>query len=355
MKTFRGLFARIVSMQNLVLAARKARLGKSRKPNVARFELDREKELLALQHELMSKAYRPGPYRAFKIYDPKERLISAAPYRDRVVHHALCNVIEPILDRRLIFDTYANRVGKGTHRALDRFQHFLRGSRYVLKCDISKFFPSIDHEILIAKVARVIRCPATLWLIRVIVEGSNPQESVVAHFVGDHLFTPLERRRGLPIGNLTSQLFGNFYLDDLDHFVTEQLHVGRYMRYVDDFALFADRKGPLCESRRAIARFLAPDRLKPHPTKTRIYRATEGVEFVGFRVYPTGRRLKRSSVRRFQERMAWYRLQYARGQMTIPKVRESIRSWVSHAAHGDTGGLVDKVLEGVTFVRGVGR
>ena len=355
MRSFGGLFSRIVDMSNLALAARKARRGKSRRSNVSRFELDREKELMAIRDELVSKTYRPGPYRTFTIHEPKERLISAAPYRDRVVHHALCNVIEPILDRRMIFDTYANRQGKGTHRALDRFHHFLRASRYVLKCDVAKFFPSIDHEILLDKVERVIRCPETLWLIRVIVDGSNPQEPVVQHFPGDGLLTPLERRRGLPIGNLTSQLLANFYLDGLDHFVKEVLGVRRYVRYVDDFALLADGKAVLRDARAEIAELLGRDRLKLHARKSRIYSTGDGVEFVGFRVYPDRRCLKRAGVRRFQKRMAGYRTRYATGHMGLETIRGSIGSWLAHAAHGDTRALVGKVLAGITFVRGDGR
>ncbi|MGQ9592834.1 MAG: reverse transcriptase domain-containing protein, partial [Planctomycetota bacterium] len=245
MKTWTGLFEEIASLENLWEAARRASLGRRRKPYVARFLLNLEDELTRLQEELRSRTYRPGPYSTFRVYEPKERLISAAPFRDRVVHHALVRVIEPLFERRFVFDSWANRLGKGTHRALERFQGFSRRFRYVLKGDIRKYFPSIDHEILKAKIRRVIRCPGTLWLLDAIIDASNTQDPVVEYFPGDDILTPLERRKGLPIGNLTSQFFANVYLDDLDHFVKDGLGVKAYLRYVDDFAAFSDDKREL--------------------------------------------------------------------------------------------------------------
>ena len=145
MKREKNLYPEIISFDNLFSAARKAQKGKRFKNDTAKFNLNLEKELFSIQNELKGKTYHPGKYREFKIYEPKKRLISAAPYRDRVVHHALCNVIEPIFERMFIHDSYANRKAKGTHRAVDRYQSFARKNRYVLRCDIQKFFPSIDH------------------------------------------------------------------------------------------------------------------------------------------------------------------------------------------------------------------
>lgn len=148
MKTYTNLYPSITGFGNLLLAARKAQRGKRKEPAVARFNVELEKELLRLQEALQDKTYQPGPYHTFQISDPKPRMISAAPYRDRVVHHALCNLIAPILEKSMIADSYANRVGKGTHKAILRYQQFCRKNEYVLKCDIRKYFPSIDHEIL---------------------------------------------------------------------------------------------------------------------------------------------------------------------------------------------------------------
>ncbi len=171
MKTYKNLYPQIHTWQTLTEAYRKARRGKRRYRPAADFEYAWESNLLRLQEELIVKSYQPGPYRSFYIHEPKKRLISAAPFPDRVVHHALCRWIEPIFERRFIFDSYANRVGKGTHRALDRCTYFARRYRYVLQCDIRQHFPSIDHALLRAILARYIACPDTMWLIDRILES----------------------------------------------------------------------------------------------------------------------------------------------------------------------------------------
>lgn len=151
-----NLYPQVWDWDNLLLAYRKASKGKRGKPPAAGFEYHLEDNLIQLQSELRDQSYRPGPYASFHIHDPKHRLISAAPFRDRVVHHALCNVIEPLFERRFIADSYANRVGRGTHRALHRCQQFARRNRYVLQCDVRQFFPAIDHPILRDTLNRVI-------------------------------------------------------------------------------------------------------------------------------------------------------------------------------------------------------
>lgn len=231
-------FPRIASFAALEAAARRAARSKRRKPGVAAFLADLEGEVLRLEHELLSGTWRPSRYVKIAIRDPKPRTVSAAPFRDRVVHHALCATIEPVFERGFIFDSYANRRGKGTHRAVARYERFRDRFAWVLRCDLYRYFPAIDHEILKADVRRRIRCVRTLHLVDAVINGSNPQEPVHRYYPGDDLFTPFERRRGLPIGNLTSQLFANIHLDGLDHFVKEVLRApGYYLRYVDDFAL----------------------------------------------------------------------------------------------------------------------
>ena len=172
-------------------------------------------------------------------------MVSAAPFRDRVVHQAFCAVCEPIFERSFIHDSYANRVGKGTHRAVARYEAFRDRFRHVLRCDVYRYFPAIDHEILKADLRRRIACAQTLALAERIIDGSNPQEPVYRYFPGDDLSTPYERRRGLPIGNLTSQLFANLYLNGMDHYCKEVLRAAGYVRYVDDIALFHDDPGRL--------------------------------------------------------------------------------------------------------------
>ncbi len=235
------LFGRIASFRSLHAAARRAILGKRRKPGAAAFTANLETEILRLERELFAATYKPGRYVRFEVHDPKPRMVSAAPFRDRVVHHAACAVVEPIFERGFVHDSYANRTGKGSHRAIDRYERYRDRYRYVLRCDIFRYFPAIDHELLKVDLRRRIGCERTLWLLDTIVDGSNPQEAVHLYYPGDDLFEPYRRRRGLPIGNLTSQFFANVYLDGLDHFCKEVLRAPGYVRYVDDFALFQRR------------------------------------------------------------------------------------------------------------------
>ena len=232
------LFAQIADFQALYAAARRAVKGKRKKPGAASFFANLERELLVLERQLRAGNYRPGRYAAFEVNDPKRRIVSAAPFRDRVVHHALCAVVQPTFEAGFIDHTFANRVGKGTHRAIEFYERYRDRYAYVLRCDIYRYFPAIDHAILKSEFRRRVSCPSTLALLDLIVDASNPQEPVNLYFDGDDgddLFVPFQRRRGLPIGNLTSQFFANLYLDGFDHFVAEVLRAP-YLRYVDDCA-----------------------------------------------------------------------------------------------------------------------
>lgn len=351
MKRHKHLFEQIITFENLYQASRRAQKGKRFNPETARFNVNLEKELLQLRRELQAGAYVPGEYRTFYIRDPKKRLISAAPYRDRVVHHALCHIVEPIFERTFIFDSYANRVGKGTHRAIKRFQEFARQNTYVLKCDIRKYFPSIDHEILKTIIRRKIGDPHVLWLLDLIIDHSNPQEPVMNYFPGDDLFTVIERRRGLPIGNLTSQFLANVYLNPLDHFIKQILGCRCYVRYVDDFAIFGNDKVKLHEIRQAIEGFLPQLRLTLHPHKCHIHRTRQGVGFLGFRLFPSHRLLRNASLIRFRRRMRRYQKEFGHGLLSLDKLTQSIQSWLGHSCFGNTFRLRSKLIPEFSFIR----
>ena len=352
MKRYGQLFDQIVAFENLLAAARQAQRGKRYSEPVLRFNANLDRELLRLRDELRSQTYCPGAYRTFEIVEPKRRLISAAPYRDRVVHHALCQVIAPIFERTFIRDSYANRIGFGTHRALRRFQEFARSSRYVLQCDIKKYFPSIDHAMLKALIRRKIKCPKTLWLIDLIIDSSNPQEPVCDYFPGDDLLTPCERRRGLPIGNLTSQFFANIYLNPFDHFVKETLKIERYVRYVDDFALFSDDHARLSTARRRIEDFLATLRVTIHPIKSQVFDMRQGANFLGFRVFPHQTRVRSENLKRARRRFRVQQATYAERLLTQAELTQSVRSWVAHLEHGDTWRLRGRIFTRLAFARG---
>ncbi len=348
-KTHDRLFDRIANFQALRTAARKAIKGKRNKPAPAAFMANQEKELLRLERELRDGSYKPGGYVTIFIKDPKSRMVSAAPFRDRVVHHALCAVIEPIFERGFIYDSYANRSGKGTHRAVARYERFRDRSSHVLRCDIHRYFPSIDHEILKRDVRRRVACERTLRLIDTIIDGSNPQEPVHIHYPGDDLLTPFERKRGLPIGNLTSQFFANLYLDGLDHFVKEKLRAKGYVRYVDDFALFHDDPATLESWRQSIGVFLEGRRLSLHADKTFVQRTSEPAPFLGYVLYAGYRGLPEDNVRRFRNRLRGLRDRLRAGTATNEEIEQKIGAWIAHAAHANTWRLRNAIFQGETF------
>ncbi len=341
------MYVRLCSWDNLLLAYRKAGKGKRGQPSVAAFEHRLEDNLLQLQAELLEQRYRPGPYTSFTIHEPKRRLISAAPFRDRVVHHALCNLIEPIFERSFIFDSYANRIGKGTHRALDRCQQFARRYRYVLQIDVEQFFPAIDHALLRRLLARKIAEERVLWLVDRILAGGEDMLAEVYEmrwFPGDDLHAAF-RQRGLPIGNLTSQFWANCLMNPVDHFVKRELRCPAYLRYVDDAALFSDDKATLWAWRAALIERLAGLRLTIHPG-AQPRPVTEGIPFLGFVAYPDRRRLKRRKGLHYRRRLRQLLADCEAGQVTVDDILASVQGWVNHVRYGNTTGLREAVLVG---------
>ena len=332
-KTYKRLFGRIISFDNLLFAAKQTQRGKRTKQNVARFNFALESELLELQAELQAQNYRSGEYSHFYVYEPKKRLISAPLYRDRVVHHAFCNVVEPLFDRTFIYDSYACRKGKGTHRALDRTQSFLKANTYYLHGDIQKYFFSIEHNTLKELLRCKIEDEKALWLIDEIV-GSVAQNS-----------------EGIPIGNLTSQFFANLYLNELDRFVKFNLRQRYYLRYMDDFLLFSNSRQKLQRVKREVSEFVDKRlHLRLHQAKSQIYKTNEGISFLGFRIFYNHRRLLKDNVRRFKKRLRRFTylldktppskelggsIPVDKGKVELDKVKNSVRCWVAHSKYAN--------------------
>ncbi|MBI2989550.1 MAG: RNA-dependent DNA polymerase [Deltaproteobacteria bacterium] len=340
------MYEQLCSWENLLLAYKKASRGKRGHPNVAAFEHRLEDNLCMLREELIKQTYTPGGYVSFYIHEPKRRLISAAPFRDRVAHHALCNLIEPLFERSFIADSYANRVEKGTHRALDRCQRLTRRYRYVLQFDIQQFFPAIDHAILRGVLSRKISDLQVLWLIDQILASSEGVLSEVykmVYFPQDDLFASA-RPRGLPIGNLTSQFWANVYLNPFDHFVKRELGCPAYLRYVDDFLLFADDKSLLWGWKPAIVEWLTRLRLSVHPG-AHPRPVSEGIPFLGFIVCPNRRTLKRRKGINFRRRLRALAAQFTEGIVTLEQLAASVRGWINHARYGNTVGLRKVLLK----------
>jgi hypothetical protein len=295
---------------------------------------------------LLARRYAPGKYRSFLIHEPKKRKISAAPFRDRVVHHALCGVIEPLFERRFIPHSYANRRGKGTHRAVDQLQACMRKYRYALRLDIAQHFPSLDHAILRAALFSVIKDDGARWLIDVILasgEGLLRDEYTPVFFPGDDLFAAL-RPRGLPIGNLTSQFWSNVYLNGFDWFVTRELRCPSYLRYVDDMVLLSNSKAELHDWRAAVIERLAGLRLTAHEREAQISPTAHGLPWLGFVVYPGHRRLKKRNAVAFTRRLTLNLALYQRGQISFGELDASVQGWVNHVRYADTWGLRESIF-----------
>ncbi|MFK7847098.1 MAG: reverse transcriptase domain-containing protein [Rhodothermales bacterium] len=315
-------FERLTTWDNLLLAYRKAAKGKRGHPNVARFEYRLEDNILLLQEELRTQTYLPGDYTHFHIHEPKRRLISAAPFRDRVVHHALCQVIEPAFERSFIFDSYANRKGKGTHRARQRAQAFARKYKYFIHLDIVQFFPSIDHKTLRYALWRKVKDEHVRRLINQILlsgEGVHGESS--------------GRSCGLPIGNLTSQFWANVHLNPLDHFIKRSLGCKAYLRYVDDLVLFSNDKQQLHAWHDRVLRRVEDLSLSLHEPR-HPQPVTEGLPFLGFVIYPDRVRLKRRKGIHYSRKLK--QLLMAGDEEVL---QASIQGWTNHVRYGNTVGL----------------
>lgn len=330
MKSYKNLFEQIVSFDNLLLAAHKAQSGKRFRNEIMKFNYNYEKEISALQEELNSENYTPGQYRIFYVNDPKHRKISAAPYRDRVVHHAVCNIFAPLWDKGMIYDSYACRENKGTHKAICRFTEFARKNSYVLKCDISKFFDSIKHSILKYFLFSQIKENKVIDLLSRIIDSTNSNI-------------------GLPIGNLTSQWFANIYLNEFDWFVKQKLRCKYYIRYMDDFVFFSDSKEELKTILRTIKDYLGKLGLILSDRKCNIYKTIAGVNFLGFKIFPTHRVLLKRNIHRIKQRLRYFQKKYAEKQITLEEIKQSLASWLGHVKWGDNYQLTNSILERFCF------
>jgi RNA-directed DNA polymerase len=303
---------------------------------VRKFERDLERNLIRLESELRSTTYQPHPLKDFVIHDPKTRIISSSHFRDRVVHHAVCNIIEPIIEKTFIYDSYASRKGKGTHAAIERFDKFMRkissngrlvnGAQdnnmiigYVLKADVKHYFDTVDHKILMTIIRKKIHDERILRLIGKILAN---------HRVKD---------KGMPIGNLTSQFFANVYLNELDHFVKHRLRAKFYIRYLDDFVILHSDKDVLRRWEKQINEFLY-DRLKLelHPDKTKIYPLRNGVNFLGFRIFFRYKLLKKSNRCLIRKRIEQFIILYEDRIIEKPEILERLEGWEAYAMHANT-------------------
>ena len=327
------LYQEVASFSNLLTAFNKAFKGKRNNPEASFYFLNLEKHLFSLRHGLLSKKYKPGRYRYFTVRDPKERIISEAPFRDRVVHHALINVIEPVFENIFIENSFACRKGKGSHRAVLLVREYLKRHRFYLKLDIEKYFENINHKKLVEIIAEEIADEEVIGLIKRILKTSEQSAGVIG--------------RGIPIGNLTSQFFANVYLNKLDHYVLKELFLPDYLRYMDDFVVFGDDKEKLKEVRDKLREYVSKELfLKAKERAVMIQRRENGIGFLGYRVFPRLIRIKNKNVRRMKRKIAFEERRFHVGEISQEHLAASVRSMIGYFKLANSRNLMRDIFYG---------
>jgi RNA-directed DNA polymerase len=326
--TSRNLYNEICSSENLKLAFKKASKRKTFKPYVIEFAKNLKENLQQLRTELLLHSYRPKRLKTFILRDPKTRKISKSDFRDRVVHHALCNIIEPLFDRTFIHDSYANRTGKGTLGAIKRFDQFKRmvsknSTRhcYILKADIRHYFETVDHNILLSSINRKIADARVMWLIKTSLQNHKTKNP----------------GKGMPLGNLTSQFFANIYLNELDQFVKHKLKAKHYIRYVDDFVILHTSRKELQRYMQATDNFLKQNlALQLHPEKCKILTLNKGIGFLGFRIFYHHKLVRKKNLRTFEKRLSQMKRGYKEGIIDTEKLISKFEGWLAYVSHANT-------------------
>lgn len=336
MKRFGYLIEDIAEMKNLTLAFYKAAKGKFMSPDVIAYRDDLHYNLNTLRDQILTGDVSVGKYHYFKIFDPKERLICAAAFDERVLHHAIMNVCHPIFEKHLIYDTYATRINKGVYKALERAVTNMPKYQYVAKLDVRKYFDSIDHDILVNKLARLFKDNRLLLIFEKIIRS---YDSGIANGVSG-----TRSNKGVPIGNLTSQYFANHYLSETDHFIKETLRVPFYVRYMDDMLLMDTDKNLLKQQLRTIDTHLPKIGLQLKPVV--LNKTPNGISFLGYKIFPHKTMLNKRSKRRFKAKTILYENNLNEGIWNESEYKNHIIPLWSFAQHAYTKRLRKEILEG---------
>jgi retron-type reverse transcriptase len=296
----------------------------------AKFKLYYEKHLLQIHTELATKTYTHGAYKSFMIYEPKQREVLAAPIKDRIVHHAVHDTIEPVIDRKFIFDSYACRKNKGTHAAIIRTQRFMQANEYFMHLDVKKYFPNINHNTLKTILKRHIKEQDVLELFYIIINSTLPDNN--AHM--PDLFS--SGRIGLPIGNLTSQFLANLYLNELDQYVKHELKIKHYIRYMDDFVVFGNDKAMLKQWEKDIVLFCKNKLQLALHIKGGIKHYYEGLGFLGFKIYRKHKLLKSVCLNRYMQKYKRKQKELSANKIDENDLQRSVDTWQNHISFANT-------------------
>lgn len=356
-KTIKNIYPEIYDFKNLYLAYKEARKSKRFTNQVLKFSSRLESNLIQIQNELIYKEYTPGDYNRFYVYEPKQRLIMALPFKDRVVQWAVYRNLMPIFNNIFYEYSCACRVGKGTHYAANKLQYWLRrldrspGKTYYLKADIAKYFYRINHHRLMQIIKRKISCQDTLDLLWKIIKKDDGEFGIQ---LGDHHFEKEKIKGiGIPIGNLTSQLFANIYLDWLDKYVKHTLRAKHYIRYMDDFIILSKSKKKLHEFREEIEIFLDDYLDLELNNKTAVRPTNLGVDFCGYVTWPTHRKLRKSTKKKMRRRVDKLIEEYKEGEIELGDLNATVQSYLGVLQHCNSHNLKQKVLgEALRLIKG---
>lgn len=341
-KIYHNIYNEIISIENLFLAWREFRRGKRKRLDVQQFEFNLEDNLFWLHQELKNRAYRHCNYTPFNIQDPKLRRIHKAYVRDRVLHQAAFRILYPIFDKGFIFDSYSCRLNKGVHRAVIRLEKFSRKlsknnnkNIFTLKCDIRKFFDSVDQSILLKLIKKKIQDNNTLWLIEQIIQSFKK-----------------ERNKGLPLGNVTSQLFSNIYLNELDQFIKHNLRIKHYLRYCDDFVILDKNESSLIKFVDLIDIFLKEKlKLSLHADKIIIRKYHQGIDFLGYVVLPHYRVLRTKTKKRIFRKIQRRSYNLQTGLISEESFNQSLQSYLGVLKHCKGDKIEKQILSLIEFLQ----
>ncbi len=342
-KKIRNCFYEKLTFKKMMEAHYRARKHKVYREEVIQFELNLENNITNLVNNIRNKKYVMGNYRTFVIYEPKERVIKSLPYVDRIVHQWYVEeFIKPYIIPKFINTTYACLEDRGTHKATEKVQQYMRickrncGDFWVLKCDIRKFFYSIDPVILYEIMQKYIQDKALMSFTKLLIFGKN-------HTTGEV---------GIPIGNYTSQFFANIYLNELDQYVKRELKIKYYVRYMDDFVLLLKTKQEAIEIKKKINEFIQTKLHLSLNDKSRYYPQKMGVNFCGYRIFTTHRLLRTNSKKKIKSNVKKWNKLYLKGKLDLEKTMQSINSWLGHSSHCNSYKLTKKVLNSCEFLMG---
>lgn len=326
-KTIRNVYDEAVSFDKIIMAHKKARRGKREKKEVIIFELNLESEILRLEEELKHGRYKPGQYKTFKIYEPKERIIMASSYTDRVVHQWYVeNFIKPYFVPQFITTSYAGIENRGMHKASKDVQKAIRVAKkkwdeyYILKMDVTKYFQNIDKRILWDILKRKIKDRKLLWLTRTILLST-------------------EGMKGLPLGNYTSQMFANIYLNELDQYAKHQLKCKFYFRFMDDIVILCRNKLVAQNNLDELSKFISKNLKLTFNSKTRIFKNIQGVNFCGYKINEYRLKIRNTSKYRMKRKLKSYTEKLKNGEITLPEIQRSIAGWLGYVKHADSYNL----------------